>query len=187
MWATIGSIVLKYWVEFILGLVAAGGTYFFKRYNKLEKANRKKEQEDFFLQLTNGIQEKNQAMIQKVSNQSDQMDKELADKYTDITTKVAEAMIRGREESKHDDRVLQDQISILSTELKALKDGVLSIQGKEFKAQCRRLLDDSHELTLDEWEEIDKDHEVYNGLGGNHKGDQLYSLVKKKAEKFLTN
>ena len=157
MWATIGSIVLKYWVEFILGLVAAGGTYFFKRYNKLEKANRKKEQEDFFLQLTNEIQEKNQAMI------------------------------RGREESKHDDQVLQNQISILSTELKALKEGVLSIQGKEFKAQCRRLLDDSHELTLDEWEEIDKDHEVYNGLGGNHKGDQLYSLVKKKAEKFLTN
>ena len=39
----------------------------------------------------------------------------------------------------------------------------------------------------DEWEEIDADHEAYNGLGGNHKGDHLYELVKKKAENTLTD
>ena len=54
------------------------------------------------------------------------------------------------------------------------------MQGKNFKSDCRRLLDENHEITLDEWEEIDADHEAYNGLGGNHRGDELFELVKKK-------
>ena len=96
-------------------------------------------------------------------------------------------MVAGRDESKADDEVLQNQISNLSDEMRSLKKGLLSIQGKEFRANCRKLLEDGHEITLDEWEEIDADHEAYNGLGGNHKGDQLYGLVKKKAEKILTD
>ena len=41
---------------------------------------------------------------------------------------------------------------------------------------------EDHIITLDEWEELDIDHTAYNGLGGNHKGDHLFSLVKKKVE-----
>ena len=37
MLATIGSIVLKYWVELILGLIVAGGGFVIKRYLRLEK------------------------------------------------------------------------------------------------------------------------------------------------------
>ena len=66
-----------------------------------------------------------------------------------------------------------------------MRSGLLSIQGRDFKRHCRELLDDEHEITLDEWEQIDADHEAYNGLGGNHKGDQLYELVKKKVENNL--
>lgn len=61
------------------------------------------------------------------------------------------------------------------------------MQGKNFKSDCRRLLDENHEITLDEWEEIDADHEAYNGLGGNHRGDELFELVKKKVENTITN
>ena len=43
-----------------------------------------------------------------------------------------------------------------------------------------------HTISLDEWEEIDADHEAYNRLGGNHKGDELFRLVKEKALKTLT-
>jgi len=67
-----------------------------------------------------------------------------------------------------------------------LKAGLLSMQGKEFKAECRKLLDENHQITLDEWEELDADHEAYNGLGGNHRGDQLFEMVKKKAENIFT-
>ena len=162
MWETIGSIVLKYWVEFLLAGVVGIVGFFGKRYLKLEKEERKREQTDFFEKLAKNIQQ-------------------------EITTEVSKAMIAGRDESKADDEVLQKQISSLSNEMKSLKKGLLSIQGKEFRANCRKLLEEGHEITLDEWEEIDADHEAYNGLGGNHKGDQLYALVKKKAEKILTD
>ena len=37
MWATISGIFVKYWIEFLLGLVVAGGSFFIKRYTKLER------------------------------------------------------------------------------------------------------------------------------------------------------
>lgn len=70
----------------------------------------------------------------------------------------------------------------LAEEIKVLKAGLLSIQGRTFKNNCRRLLDPDHEISLEEYEEITKDHEAYNSLGGNHNGDQLYQLVRKKVE-----
>lgn len=70
----------------------------------------------------------------------------------------------------------------LAEEIKVLKAGLLSIQGRTFKSNCRRLLDPDHEISLEEYEEITKDHEAYNSLGGNHNGDQLYQLVRKKVE-----
>ena len=70
----------------------------------------------------------------------------------------------------------------LAEEIKVLKAGLLSIQGRTFKNNCRRLLDPDHDISLEEYEEITKDHEAYNSLGGNHNGDQLYQLVRKKVE-----
>ena len=185
MWETIGSIVLKYWVEFLLAGVVGIVGFFGKRYLKLEKEERQREQTEFFEKLAKNIQQENTNMINSLSNKYNELEYEVEDQYTEITTEVSKAMIAGRDESKADDEVLQKQISNLSNEMKSLKKGLLSIQGKEFKANCRKLLEDGHEITLDEWEEIDADHEAYNGLGGNHKGDQLYGLVKKKEEKNI--
>lgn len=70
----------------------------------------------------------------------------------------------------------------LAEEIKVLKAGLLSIQGRTFKNNCRRLLDPDHDISLEEYEEITKDHDAYNSLGGNHNGDQLYQLVRKKVE-----
>ena len=186
MWETIGSIVLKYWVEFLLGALVAGVGYLGKRYLKLEQEERQREQKEFFDKLAVNLKSENDKIISSLSKREDELDQEIDDQYKEITEAVSKAMIAGRDESKADDKVLQDQITNMSGEVKALKAGILSIQGREFKANCRKLLDENHEITLDEWEELDADHEVYNGLGGNHKGDQLYSLVKKKAEKILT-
>ena len=57
MWETISSIMLKYWVEFALGLIVAGGGFFLRRYIKLEKAERSREQKEYFENLTNSIKE----------------------------------------------------------------------------------------------------------------------------------
>ena len=172
MLTTIGSIVLKYWVEFLLGLIVAGGGFLMKRYLKLEKAEHKRDQEKNFKVLTEELNKENKKTIEAI-----QLDR----------NNLNQAINSVEEKSEAGDLALQNQISQLMTDLSSIKAGMLSVQGKEFKMNCRRLLDESHEITLDEWEEIDADHEAYNQLGGNHRGDQLYNLVKKRAERFLTD
>lgn len=74
----------------------------------------------------------------------------------------------------------------LHAEINALKEGMLSVQGKEFKATCEEYLEPTHKLTVAEYEQLIKDHDAYNGLGGNHEGDRLFALVERKAENTLT-
>ena len=182
MLETIGSIVLKYWVELILGLIVAGGGFLIKRYLRLEKEERQREQKAYFDKMLEKIQTENQQVLKFLEKEHDKMNQKSEDKYNEINTKVDEALEAGREESKSDDAVLEKEISALKKNITALTAGVLSMQGKEFRNNCRKLLAEDHVITLDEWEELDKDHTAYNGLGGNHKGDHLFSLVKKKVE-----
>lgn len=106
-------------------------------------------------------------------------------KHNELSQQVAKQLEEERVRSRADDSVLQDQINKVSLEVSALKAGMLSVQGKEFKNECRRLLNGNHIITLDEWEELCSDHEAYNGLGGNHRGDELFELVRKKMEAYL--
>jgi hypothetical protein len=182
MLETIGSIVLKYWVEFILGLIVAGGGFLIKRYLRLEKEERQREQREYFDKMLEKIQSNNQQILKSLEKEHDKMNQNSEDKYNEINTKVDKALEAGREESKADDAVLEKEISVMKKNITALTAGVLSMQGKEFINNCRKLLAEDHIITLDEWEELDIDHTAYNGLGGNHKGDHLFSLVKKKVE-----
>lgn len=182
MLETIGSIVLKYWVEFILGLIVAGGGFLIKRYLRLEKEERQREQKEYFDKMLEKIQSENQHVLKSLEKEHDKMNQKSEDKYNEINTKVDKALEAGREESKADDAVLEKEISVMKKNITALTAGILSMQGKEFINNCRKLLAEDHIITLDEWEELDIDHTAYNGLGGNHKGDHLFSLVKKKVE-----
>lgn len=182
MLETIGSIILKYWVELILGLIVTGGGFVIKRYLRLEKEERQREQKEYFDNVLKKIQTENQHVLKSLEKEHDKMNQNSEDKYDEINTKVDQALEAGREESKSDDAVLEKEISALEKNITALTAGVLSMQGKEFRNNCRKLLAEDHVITLDEWEELDKDHTAYNGLGGNHKGDHLFSLVKKKVE-----
>lgn len=182
MLETIGSIVLKYWVEFILGLIVAGGGFLIKRYLRLEKEERQREQREYFDKMLEKIQSNNQQILKSLEKEHDKMNQNSEDKYNEINTKVDKALKAGREESKADDAVLEKEISAMKKNITALTAGVLSMQGKEFINNCRKLLAEDHIITLDEWEELDIDHTAYNGLGGNHKGDHLFSLVKNKVE-----
>lgn len=182
MLATIGSIVLKYWVELILGLIVAGGGFVIKRYLRLEKEERQREQREYFDKMLDKIQKENQQVLKYLEKEHDTMNQNSEDRYDEINTKVDKALEAGREEFKSDDAVLEKEISALEKNITALTAGILSMQGKEFRNNCRKLLVEDHVITLDEWEELDKDHMAYNGMGGNHKGDHLFSLVKKKVE-----
>ena len=78
-------------------------------------------------------------------------------------------------ESRDGDQKLQKQLD-------ALRKGILSMQKKEFIAECQALLAEDHEITLEEYQQCIEDHDAYNGLKGNHNGDSLFALVEQKAK-----
>lgn len=61
-----------------------------------------------------------------------------------------------------------------------LKTGLLNVQRKNFMEFCYFLLEPDHIITKEEYEDIEEDHDVYNALDGNHKGDELFRVVSEK-------
>lgn len=99
--------------------------------------------------------------------------------------KIKDEINKERECSQEDDVALQEDMNALSIVLNSLKRGLLSVQGRQFKADCKRLLDPNHVITIEEFQQINEDHEAYHALGGNHNGDAIFELVKKKAEEKI--
>lgn len=73
----------------------------------------------------------------------------------------------------------------LKQDIKVVKDGVLSVQKRNFEQQCHELLQEDHEITLAEFEHIQEEHKTYNSLGGNHDGDVIYNIIVQKASKNI--
>jgi hypothetical protein len=102
------------------------------------------------------------------------MQKQMAECYSNLIEVVKES----DEKSMEEDRVIHHEIDII-------KDGMLSVEGRAFRNECKRLLEDDHIITLNEYLAVVNEHGVYNNLGGNHEGDLLFSAVKAKYEKSL--
>lgn len=81
---------------------------------------------------------------------------------------------------------IQTKHDFQEEEIKALKKGILSLQRPLFLSKCQKLLEPEHIITLEEYTDIDSDHEAYNALGGNHQGDQMFKLVHKKYSNQIT-
>lgn len=156
--------IAKYWLEFVFGILTAGlgflSRYFYGLYKK-EKQHQKSEE-----------------------HQS------LSDELKDISMKEHQALLdiidKNKKESQKADKRIQEEIDETIASLKTLKLGVLGIQGRDFKTDCRALLEIDHVITQEEWEEISTAHDIYNSLGGNHDGDRLYNDVSIKYHDNLT-
>lgn len=145
------DIFVKYWLQWILGVVAAGIALWVKRYIKLEKST---------------IQEKQKQRMQELRTEvKDEITKELNEQVEKLT---------------EEDTRIHEEIETVSNKVEIVGSGVLAIQGQVFKDECRRLLAEDHQITLDEFEQLQADHEVYNSLGGNNKGDDLFEAAKAK-------
>ncbi len=94
--------------------------------------------------------------------------------------KIENLLKNSVEESRKGDERLQAQINVV-------QNGILSIQGRTFKQECREMLKPGKEFTLKEFEALRDEHCVYKNLGGNHEGDSLFELVEKKATNILTD
>lgn len=99
--------------------------------------------------------------------------------------KIKNEINREHENSLKDDEALHTEVNGLSAILNSLKKGLLSVQGRQFKEDCKKLLAAEHIMTIEEYQQINEDHQAYHALGGNHNGDALFELVKKKAEKEI--
>lgn len=101
---------------------------------------------------------------------------------TEIIKEVrTEVKALAKRTAEKDERI-QGEIEEFKVDLSELKMGLLAIQGKEFKQSCRNALNSEHDLTLEEYDQIVKDHEAYKALGGNHEGDELFKLLQERAK-----
>ncbi len=110
------------------------------------------------------------------SEKNHQKTKEQEEFYADIKQLITECT----EESRNGDKLLQDQIDII-------RGGILSIQRKDFKEDCESALREGHEVSLEEFESLQEEHKIYHSLGGNHDGDTLFDMVRKKAAHNLAD
>ena len=147
----------KYWLEFLLGLIATGITFFIKSHIKWASQKKKEEQVNMIKEIVKEVKE------------------ELKEENKKIKKETEEA-----------DFCIEEEIGILTQQFDVLKRGILSIQKKDFTNMCLELLDQNHDLTLEEYRQCSEEHEVYNRLGGNHDGDRLFALVQKKAENLFS-
>lgn len=160
----IGEIIIKYWLEFLLGLISSGLIALSSHFYRLYKKERKKK-----------TFESEEHLISEVKIILDDRDKNLVKLIREEERASQQADILAKEEMKQ-----------IQGELAILKEGMLSIQGKQFKDECRALLEDNHHITLKEFENISNEHRVYNALEGNHEGDDLFKLVATKYHSLIT-
>lgn len=116
-------------------------------------------------------------------NNAKQKEKDLVAK---IEENVDEKMLAERERIEQSDKEIKQDIEELNNKFCVLSQGVLSIQGRQFRADCRQLLQEGHVITLDEYEELESDFDTYKALGGNHTGDALHTAVQEKFQSQIT-
>lgn len=164
--------IAKYWLEFAFGIVALGLTGLAKYFYGLYKKAKKQQVEESHKQIVAELKE----IVQTEHDNSAKLHADTLRLFTEE-----------REISKFDDDEIKASVSRLDEKISTVQHGVLSIQGKQFKDDCRYLLRDDHTITLDEYEVIEADHETYNSLGGNHQGDKLFQMVENKFKNSLYN
>lgn len=165
-----GEFILKYWVEVLFGIVVTGGGFLLKHHFKLFKESldhKMEERDDKFLEKMTKVLTASNKTIQ------DSIDKLRSDTKDDIDGVYAELVD------------LKDDIKDVRKDVESIRRGVLDVQGPQFKAKCKEVLQDGHQITVDEWLALKKEYEIYTGMGGNSDGSELYKLVHEKYSKHL--
>ena len=149
--------IAQYWLQILFGLIVTAMGFICKKFWKLYKQEKQKD-----------MQQEVNALLAKYEERDKELQDEIEKTHQDSLA--------------HDEEIFQ-MFKDLTDYIETLKEGVLSIQGSHFRKRCYELLQDDRVITLEEFTQLEKDHHVYNSLGGNHRGDELFGLVKIKIEK----
>lgn len=156
---------VKYWIEFLFGIVAAGilagGRYIWTLFKN---------------RLRDSLEEQITNITDVIAKRMSETDEKLEAKNTSLTQQIG-ALQQEIQTNKNDENLIEKKIDTLEENLGTLKDGILSLQRKEFKEECRRLLNQEEAITYEQYTILQREHTVYNSLGGNHEGDQLFKLA----------
>ena len=153
-----------HWVEWLFCLIGIVLTFLAKHHVKVQKELLEEKWKD---------KEKNMCgtIITTFENNLDEVRKNSSER---------EASIRNDLTTMHDELVKKD--SEIKKDIGTLQDGILSIQGKQFRELCENLLEQDY-ITVEEYEDFETEYAVYKGLGGNHKGDALHERVVAKYDR----
>lgn len=164
--------VIKYWTEFLFGIVAAGILAGGKYIWTLFKNRLKDSLEEQITSITDVITKRMSETDEKLEAKNISLAQQIGALQADMKIMQQEIQI-----NKNDESLIEKKFDTLEDNLNTLKGGILSLQRKEFKEECRRLLNQEEAITYEQYTMLQHEHTVYNSLGGNHEGDQLFKLV----------
>ena len=98
----------------------------------------------------------------------------------EIIEAINSSLKKEQEKTNKEIASVKEEILKVHESTDILKTGLLNVQRKNFMEFCYLLLEPDHIITKEEYEDIEEDHEVYNALDGNHKGDELFRVVSEK-------
>ena len=143
--------ILKYWVEVVFGLIVSGLSFACRRYWKLWRAEQQHQKTEEQEVFYDGILKKIDERFEETNN-----------RITALDNKV------------------EKNVQTSNAQQEILKEGLLSVQGNNFKRQCKALLEPTHKITETEWLQHQIDFEAYERLGGNDDGHDLHNAVAHK-------
>lgn len=164
--------IIKYWTEFLFGIVAAGILAGGKYIWTLFKNRLKDSLEEQITSITDVITKRMSETDEKLEAKNTSLAQQIGALQADMKIMQQEIQI-----NKNDENLIEKKIDTLKDNLNTLKGGILSLQRKEFKEECRRLLNQKEAITYEQYTMLQREHTIYNSLGGNHEGDQLFKLV----------
>ena len=150
--------ILKYWVEVVFGLIVSGLSFACRRYWKLWRTEQQYQKTEEQKAFYNGILEKIDERFEKMNERFEEMN----NRITALDNKV------------------EKNVQTSDAQQEILKEGLLSVQGNNFKRQCKALLEPTHKITETEWLQHQIDFEAYERLGGNDDGHDLHNAVAHK-------
>lgn len=173
----------KYWLEVLFGGIITGATFLLKHHLKLIREARSQHDKDLIQKIDDKFKEQKDEVQEKLNGFDRRLESQKVEMQTQMNACYANllSVVDKRDNGLLDaDNDIRSDIRGLRDEFGSVKSGMLTIQGRAFKDECHRLLDDEHVITLIEYENILAEHITYQQLGGNHEGDSLFAMVEAK-------
>lgn len=163
--------IVNYWVVWVCGLVVGVFTFLTKRFVKLEKTNLETKQKERMTELRKEVKDE---IIKEVAEEIDRVEQKGANLSNQI------------QGLKEEDSLLHAEIQELAGVVNTVNTGILSIQGRDFKSDCRKYLAPDYTITTEEFEQLEEEYAAYTQLGGNGRGTELFEAVKEKWRNKIT-